>query len=129
MMTFAYNLNGWRSRNGLQLSSSLVRSMVLFMEKTLIVRLGQVLIFGSYLAHRSAANNSSSDRKALYATYNRASEGDLRTSYYEDRRKNWPATHMRKPGEDYAEGSLRYGYGSPMLSIDAGRQLIFVGEK
>lgn len=36
---------------------------------------------------------------------------------------------MRKPGEDYAEGSLRYGYGSPMLSIDAGRQLIFVGEK
>lgn len=37
---------------------------------------GDLLVFGSYLAHRSGKNHSSKDRKALYATYNKASDGD-----------------------------------------------------
>jgi 2-aminoethylphosphonate dioxygenase len=86
---------------------------------------GQLLIFGSYLAHRSGSNYSTNDRKAIYATYNCASEGSLREAYYEDRKQLWPATHMRKQGEDYAEGSLRYGFGSPMLSVETGRQIVF----
>lgn len=84
---------------------------------------GQVLIFGSSLAHRSAANMSEQDRKALYATYNVASEGDLHEEYYARRRIEWPPTHLRRPGQKFEEGALRYGYGSPMLSIDLGRQL------
>lgn len=76
------------------------------------------MVFGSYLAHRSGANTSSKDRRAIYATYNCKAEGDLHDSYYEDRRKLWPATHMRKKGETYEEGRLRYGYGSPMLTIE-----------
>jgi 2-aminoethylphosphonate dioxygenase len=59
---------------------------------------GQVLIFGSYPAHRSAANTSSMDRKALYAAYNRKAEGDLHDEYYARRRVEWPSTHLRKPG-------------------------------
>lgn len=86
---------------------------------------GQLLIFGSYLAHRSGANTSDGDRKAIYATYNCAREGDLRKIYYYDRRKLWPATHMREEGHDYTDGSLRYGFGSPMLSIETGRQVTF----
>ncbi|CAK7212756.1 hypothetical protein SBRCBS47491_001574 [Sporothrix bragantina] len=86
---------------------------------------GQLLIFTSYLAHRSGANKSSSDRKAIYATYNRACEGDLRKGYYEHREKEWPATHMRKKGESYAAGALTYGFGSPMLSVDQGKQVAF----
>ncbi|KIW03580.1 uncharacterized protein PV09_05335 [Verruconis gallopava] len=86
---------------------------------------GQLLIFGSYLAHRSGVNASSGSRKAIYATYNCAKEGDLRKAYYEDRARLWPATHKRKEGESYAEGSLRYGFGSPMLSVESGRQLVF----
>jgi ectoine hydroxylase-related dioxygenase (phytanoyl-CoA dioxygenase family) len=84
---------------------------------------GELLVFGSYLAHRSGANLSSGDRKAIYATYNCAREGDLRRTYYEDRRKLWPATHMRKQGEEYAEGAMRYGFGSPMLSVETGKQI------
>ena len=95
------------------------------MEKLTHADLGQLLVFGSYLAHRSGPNTSEGSRKNLYATYNRASEGDLHHSYYQDRKNNWPATHMRKEGETYADGALRYGYGSPMLSVDAGRQLAF----
>ncbi|KAL2831851.1 hypothetical protein BJY01DRAFT_254136 [Aspergillus pseudoustus] len=79
---------------------------------------GDILIFGSYLAHRSGANASSKDRRAVYATYNCAAEGDLHDQYYADRRELWPATHMRRDGEDYEEGRMRYGFGSPMLTVD-----------
>ncbi|KAH8898628.1 PhyH-domain-containing protein [Thozetella sp. PMI_491] len=87
------------------------------------LKAGQLLIFGSYLAHRSGPNNSEGHRKAVYATYNCKREGDLHRSYYEDRKNLWPATHMRKNGEKYEEGALRYGFGSPMLSVDVGRQI------
>ncbi|OBT59494.1 hypothetical protein VE04_00550 [Pseudogymnoascus sp. 24MN13] len=86
---------------------------------------GQILIFGSYLAHRSGANKSSSDRKAIYATYNCKSEGDLHDDYYADRAKLWPATHKRQGGMKYEEGALRYGFGSPMLTVDSGKQIEF----
>jgi hypothetical protein len=85
---------------------------------------GQLLIFGSYLAHRSGANKSDLDRKAIYATYNCKSEGDLHDEYYIDRAKLWPPTHKRVEGAKYEEGSLRYGYGSPMLSVELGKQFV-----
>ena len=84
---------------------------------------GELLVFGSYLAHRSGVNQSERDRKAIYATYNCVREGDLHDDYYADRAKEWPATHMRKDGERYETGSLRYGFGSPMLSVETGRQI------
>ncbi|OQE23676.1 hypothetical protein PENSTE_c008G03522 [Penicillium steckii] len=80
---------------------------------------GDVLIFGSYLAHRSGSNTSSKDRRAIYATYNCAAEGDLHNQYYLDRQKLWPATHLRKDGVDYEEGRVRYAFGSPMLTVDS----------
>ena len=87
--------------------------------------IGQLLIFTSYLAHRSGANKSASDRKAIYATYNCASEGDLHKQYYEHRKIEWPATHMRRKGQSYEQGALMYGFGSPMLSVDVGHQVAF----
>ncbi|KAH8690637.1 hypothetical protein BGW36DRAFT_420147 [Talaromyces proteolyticus] len=79
---------------------------------------GDILFFGSYLAHRSGPNKSAKDRRAIYATYNCASEGDLHDQYYEDRRKLWPATHLRKEGVSYEEGGERYAFGTPMLTVD-----------
>ena len=78
---------------------------------------GELLVFGSYLAHRSGPNNSNKDRKAIYATYNCKREGDLHDEYYADRMVNWPATHMREAGEKYEQGAMRYAYGSPMLTV------------
>ena len=78
---------------------------------------GELLVFGSYLAHRSGGNDSGKDRKAIYATYNCSREGDLHDKYYEDRAAIWPATHMRAEGEKYETGRLRYGFGSPMLTV------------
>ncbi|THU91819.1 PhyH-domain-containing protein [Dendrothele bispora CBS 962.96] len=79
---------------------------------------GEMLIFGSYLAHRSGANHSDEGRAAIYATYNALSDGgDKRQEYYTNRRKLWPPTADRVSGQRYEEGARLYGYASPMLTV------------
>jgi hypothetical protein len=46
---------------------------------------GGALFFTSYAPHRSGPNRSADQRRALYLTYNRARDGDLRASYYAER--------------------------------------------
>ncbi|KAH9210498.1 hypothetical protein DL95DRAFT_307866 [Leptodontidium sp. 2 PMI_412] len=82
------------------------------------MKAGEMMIFGSSLAHRSGPNASSKDRRAVYATYNSKSEGDLHDAYYEKRAKLYPATHKRKEGVDYSSGAQNYAYGTPMRSIE-----------
>jgi hypothetical protein len=48
---------------------------------------GETLFFHALTPHRSGPNHSSRDRRALYPTYNGASEGDLREAYYDERRR------------------------------------------
>jgi len=48
---------------------------------------GETLFFDALAPHRSGPNRSTCDRRALYPTYNGASEGDLRDAYYEERRR------------------------------------------
>ena len=55
---------------------------------------GDVLLFGSYLAHRSGPNKTDRRRASLYATFHRRSDGDdLRTKYYAHRRVMFPPDH------------------------------------
>jgi hypothetical protein len=46
---------------------------------------GDLLWFDSYVPHRSDTNVTAVARRALYLTYNAASAGDFRTTYYEDK--------------------------------------------
>lgn len=46
------------------------------------LRAGQTLWFHSLTPHRSGPNDTNTDRRALYPTYNARSEGDLRERYY-----------------------------------------------
>jgi Phytanoyl-CoA dioxygenase (PhyH) len=50
---------------------------------TVPLRAGQTLWFHSRTPHRSGDNRTSTDRRALYPTYNSLREGDLRDAYYE----------------------------------------------
>ena len=60
--------------------------VVASMEWTAVdVPAGTTLWFHSRTPHRSAANTSDRDRRALYPTYNAQREGDLRTAYYEQK--------------------------------------------
>lgn len=47
---------------------------------------GQTLWFHSRTPHRSGANHSPNDRRAIYPTYNAAREGNLRNDYYREKR-------------------------------------------
>jgi hypothetical protein len=59
---------------------------------------GDVLVFGSHLAHRSAPNNTDTRRASLYATFHGRSDGeDLRQRYYAHRRKEFPPDHGMAP--------------------------------
>lgn len=46
---------------------------------------GDVLFFHSHTPHRSGKNTSQKDRRAIYPTFNAASEGNLRKAYYEEK--------------------------------------------
>jgi Phytanoyl-CoA dioxygenase (PhyH) len=50
------------------------------------VAAGETLWFHSRTPHRSGPNLGPTPRRALYPTYNAASEGDLRAAYYEQKR-------------------------------------------
>ncbi|KAI9506810.1 hypothetical protein BX070DRAFT_238300 [Coemansia spiralis] len=76
---------------------------------------GDLLIFGSYLAHRSGKNNSDVSRANLYMTYNPLSEGDKREEYYADKRKKFPPLNERQPGMDYSDSARIYNFANPIL--------------
>ena len=67
------------------------------------VRAGETLWFHSRTPHRSGPNSSSRARRALYPTYNAASEGDLREDYY---REKLAAFAARESAGDHAGVSL-----------------------
>lgn len=49
---------------------------------------GGVVFFTSFTPHKSPTNRSDASRRSLYVTYSKASEGDLRDAYYEDRKQS-----------------------------------------
>jgi 2-aminoethylphosphonate dioxygenase len=64
-------------------------------------RPGDVVFFDSYVAHASRPNLTPDQRRVLYVTYNRASDGDHRVSYYADKRASFPPDIERLPGVEY----------------------------
>src|ERR1700735_4528670 len=64
-------------------------------------RPGDVVFFDSFVPHASAANLTSEQRRVLYVTYNRASDGDHRDSYYADKRESFPPDIERLPNVAY----------------------------
>ena len=59
------------------------------------------MLFDSFAPHRSAPNMTDTRRRALYITYNRASEGDQRVRYFAKKRANFPPDIEREPGKTY----------------------------
>jgi hypothetical protein len=64
-------------------------------------RPGDVVFFDSYAPHASKPNLSAGQRRILYLTYNRASDGDRRAQYYADKRASFPPDIERRPGVEY----------------------------
>jgi 2-aminoethylphosphonate dioxygenase len=64
-------------------------------------RRGDVVFFDSYVPHASRPNLTREQRRVLYVTYNRASDGDHRVPYYADKRASFPPDIERLPGVEY----------------------------
>ncbi|KAL2872001.1 phytanoyl-CoA dioxygenase family protein [Aspergillus lucknowensis] len=80
---------------------------------------GDVLIFGSHLAHRSKENQTEESRASLYATFAPVSAGvDLRERYYVHRMENFPPDHERVEGKDYTQGYKIYGFAAPFSKVE-----------
>ncbi len=62
---------------------------------------GDAVFFDSFVPHRSGPNHTGEQRRVLYYTYNRASEGDHLRQYYADKRKNYPPDVEREAGREY----------------------------
>jgi hypothetical protein len=62
---------------------------------------GDVVFFDSYVPHASLPNLSDRQRRVLYVTYNRVSEGDHRERYFAEKRQNFPPDIERKAGKNY----------------------------
>ena len=52
-----------------------------------LVEPGDIVLFDSYLPHRSFTNASDTWRRSAYLTFNRAAEGDLHAAYYAKKRE------------------------------------------
>lgn len=77
---------------------------------------GDVLMFSSWIPHRSKQNTSSRSRRALYVTYNAKQDGDFRDQYYIDKRNLFPPKAEREPGKDYSEGARLYNLATPITN-------------
>ena len=78
------------------------------------VEAGDVVLFDSYIPHRSPKNPSRHSRRAGFITYNRKSEGDYRKNYFEDKRKSFPPECERIFGVDYSTRESVYNLGNPI---------------
>lgn len=76
---------------------------------------GDVVLFDSYVPHRSGPNRSAGPRRALYVTYNRASEGDRRAEYFALKRRAFPPECERVPGAPLDDEAARiFNLGNPI---------------
>lgn len=74
---------------------------------------GDIVLFDSYIPHRSGPNTSSTPRRALYVTYNKASEGSYREEYFSRKREVFPPDVERIPGKDYSDTGV-FNIGNPV---------------
>lgn len=75
---------------------------------------GDLVLFDSYVPHRSAPNESAAPRRALYVTYNPASQGDRRDEYFARKRRAFPPECERTGEVVPAEESRIFNLGNPI---------------
>ncbi|MDJ0785228.1 MAG: phytanoyl-CoA dioxygenase family protein [Myxococcota bacterium] len=75
---------------------------------------GDIVIFDSYVPHRSGPNRSDRPRRAIYATYNPASQGDRRADYFARKREVFPPECERVSGAPVDPGSAVFNLGNPI---------------
>jgi hypothetical protein len=76
-------------------------------------RPGDLIVFDSYVPHRSGPNRTGQPRRSYYVTFNRRSDGDQRAAYYARKRQLFPQECERQPGVDYARLGAQFNLANP----------------
>ena len=63
---------------------------------------GDIFLFDSYVPHASNPNNSKDQRRNIYLTYNRKSQGSHHSLYYEDKYQSYPPNAYRNNETEYS---------------------------
>jgi hypothetical protein len=79
----------------------------------ILARPGDLIVFDSYVPHRSGPNRSGTPRRSYYVTFNRRADGDRRAAYYERKRQLFPQECERQPGVDYARLGAQFNLANP----------------
>ena len=72
-----------------------------------------VVIFDSFVPHKSGPNDSLTERRNVYLTYNMCSEGDYYNSYVSKKRIEFPPEIDREANKDYSVGT-KYNLANPI---------------
>jgi hypothetical protein len=62
---------------------------------------GDAAFFDCFTPHQSQPNLTDRQRRNIYLTFNRQSEGDFREQYFADKRKSYPPDFERDPNQAY----------------------------
>lgn len=71
-----------------------------------------LLLFDSYVLHRSGPNHSDKSRRAMFLTYNSTEYGNLYEAYFAKKREEFPPPIEREEGREY--NSVTYNLGNPI---------------
>jgi len=89
--------------------------------KPVIAEAGTVILFHSYVPHRSGKNLTEKPRRVHYLTFNPIADGEYRNAYYAEKRAMFPPDIERIPGVDYSEGAKIYNLSNPMPTMLGGK--------
>lgn len=71
-----------------------------------------LIVFNSFVPHKSDNNNSNNSRRIMYLTFNNESEGDYYEDYNKNKRKYFPPNIERDKIYNYKDN--KYNLGNPM---------------
>ena len=75
---------------------------------------GDVVLFDSYVPHRSGRNESGTPRRAAFVTYNPASQGERRADYFARKRRAFPPECERDPNAPPDPDAATFNLGNPI---------------
>ena len=74
-----------------------------------------LLIFDSYVPHRSHENKTKSSRRVFYFTFNNIQDGDNYEKYYIQKRKEFPPDIEREKNSKYNHLNNKFNLANPIL--------------
>ncbi len=69
--------------------------------KKLLLNVGDIVFFNSFIPHCSSFNKSNKGRSQIYLTYNKAKDGNHRTKYMKEKLKTFPPNNLRSKTKNY----------------------------